>query len=171
MAIIAWFPKGWFGTIFDNETEHVSTKPDPCKLRLAVDQDQVESNLGGVSYNIRRRDGNHNEMAYEMGRLTADKKAGAFYIATKGPNDDQPKERMYIDDNQAIFRVPITAPNLGGNSVGAILRAPGGQTELHMQGDGNLVVYDVRALQWVALWSTNSGKIREFREDGRYVNV
>ena len=60
------------------------------------------------------------------------------------------------------------APNIGSASTGTILRAPGGQTELHMQGDGNLVTYDVRTSPWTPLWSSMQGKLRDFREDGQY---
>lgn len=67
----------------------------------------------------------------------------------------------------------------GSGSGGAFLRAPGAQTELHCQGDGNAVMYDVRPgiIQpegandrngWVALATFAGGKIRDFREDGNY---
>lgn len=114
--IIAPFPNGWLGTYDMNETEAVSTVKDPPKHRLAVQAGQVESNLGGVSFNIRRSDGRHEEYAYLMGRLNGGN--GAAYIATRGPGEGQPRERFYIDHGKAIFRVPIEAPNLGGGTGG-----------------------------------------------------
>ena len=57
------------------------------------------------------------------------------------------------------------------------MRAPGGQTELHCQGDGNAVMYDVRPgltvdgqpRVRVPLSTLKDGRIRDFREDGQYV--
>lgn len=80
-----------------------------------------------------------------------------------------------------VFEVPVIAPNLGGSSslAPSCLRAPGGQCELHCQGDGNAVMYDVRPniIQpvgandqngWVPLSTLAGGRIRDFREDGDY---
>ena len=164
MGLIASFVHGWFGAYDDNETEHVSTIPDPCKVRLAVNADQVESNLGAVSFNQRRSDGRHEEYAYMMGRMTADKQAGAVYVAVRPSPNQGTREVLYIDPSVAAFRVPIEASNYPP----ALLRAPGGQTELHMQGDGNLVTYDVRTNPWTPLWSSMQGNVRDFREDAQY---
>ena len=165
---IADFSWGWIGTIFDNEIEIVSTKSDPPKIRLAVQSDIVESNLGSVSFNLRRPDGNHEEYGYVMGRLTADRQQGALYVALRARGEEQSRQVLYLDPGVLISRVPIMAPNIGSASTGTILRAPGGQTELHMQGDGNLVTYDVRTSPWTPLWSSMQGKLRDFREDGQY---
>jgi len=113
MAKIADFPWGWIGTYDDNEIEIVSTIPDPPKIRLAVDASKVESNLGGVTFNLRRADGRHEEYGYIMGRLTADKRAGSLYVALRHAGEPQSREVLYIDPTVALFRVPVIAPNSG----------------------------------------------------------
>lgn len=113
---IADFPWGWIGSYDDNEIEIVSTIPDPPKVRLAVVEGKVESNLGGVTFNVRRNDGRHEEMGYVMGRLTADKQEGAMYVALRPRGEGSSREVLYIDPHVALFRVPVFAPNLGGSS-------------------------------------------------------
>lgn len=115
MSKIADFPLGWIGCYDDNEIEVVSTIPDPPKVRLAVADGKVESNLGGVSFNIRRDDGRHDEMGYLMGRLTADKRSAAIYAALAPARGQACREVFYIDTQQAVFLVPVIAP--GGSRV------------------------------------------------------
>lgn len=141
MGRIADFPWGWVGTYDDNELEVVSTRSDPPKVRLAVEAGLVESNLGAVSFNLRRPDGRHEEYGYVMGRLTADKQEGALYVALRPRGEQQSREVLYIDPNQAIFRVPVSAPNLGGGGTPSILASPNGRVVLAAQSDGNLVLY------------------------------
>ena len=129
-------PFGYIGSYDDNEVEIVSTMSDPPKIRLAVDADKVESNLGSVSFNLRRSDGRHEEMAYIMGRLTADKQAGALYLATRAPGAEQAEERLYIDHTAAIFRVPV----IGAGGASSILQSPNGRLQLAAQNDDNLRV-------------------------------
>lgn len=132
---------GWFGAIFDNELELVSTKQDPPKLRLAVEQDKVESNLGAISFNQRRPDGNHEEYGYVMGRMTADKQGGAVYIAARGA-DGVTREVAYFDAGHVIFQAPIQAPGLSpGGPAPAILQSADGRVVLAAQNDENLVLY------------------------------
>lgn len=109
MSIWHTLVSGFVGPTGDNEVEVVSTKPDPPKIRLAVESDKVESNLGSISFNTRRVDGSgtHDEMAYVMGRLTADKKGGAVYIAAAPAKGANCQEVFYIDNGTAIFRVPV----------------------------------------------------------------
>lgn len=102
--------QGWFGTLNDNELELNSTIGDPTKLRLAVHESQVESNLGGISFNRSRDDGQHHEDALIMGRLTANKQGGAVFVAVRpqhGNNDEDVREVAYFDDGVALFRVPV----------------------------------------------------------------
>jgi len=133
-------PFGWVGTYDDNEVEIVSTKADPPKLRLAIDADKVESNLGAVSFNLRRPDGRHEELALVQGRLTADKQAGAVYIAVRPPGGAGVKEVAYFDSRTAQFRV--------------------GSWMLSFQEDGNLVVYDVsNAWATTPVWSWKTGAL------------
>lgn len=151
-------PFGWIGPYAENEVEIVSTKSDPPKIRLAVETNKVESNLGNISFNLRRPDGIHEEMAYVMGRLTASKQASALYLATRGPNDQQPSERVYIDDTVAFFRVPVIAPNLGTSERVTQFYSDDGRYCYNVQGDptpeypnGRIVQYDTSGPKWVAV--------------------
>lgn len=163
MSKIADFRWGWIGTYDDNEIEIVSTISDPPKVRLAVQAGKVESNLGGVTFNIRRDDGRHEEYGYIMGRLTADKQAGAIYFATRGPGDSQAKERAYLDHTGAYFRVPM----IGSSAVGVTdtMWAPGGLSFTQQQADGNFVTYVTsvpfsKAGEHVkAVWSAWTGRL------------
>jgi hypothetical protein len=158
-------PCGWVGPYGDNEVEIVSTISDPVKVRLAVDEGVVESNLGSVSMNVRRGDGVHEEVAYVMGRLTGNtKRMGALYLATRGPNDAQPQERLYIDHTAAIFQVPIMAPGLGeGGGGGGVnrqrLESVSGRFIYQLQDDpahlpfGKIIVYDTQFPGRPGLWT------------------
>lgn len=114
-------PRGYVGTYDDNEVEIVSTMADPPKLRLAVDAGKVESNLGAVSFNLRRPDGRHEEYGLVMGRLTADKQAGAIYIAVRPSGSQDVQEVAYFDASNIVLF--------------------GGRLHLANQGDGNFVLY------------------------------
>ena len=137
-------PTGLFRSCGDDEIclEEI-TVSDPVKIRLAVREDLVESNLGALSWNKLRRDGRgtHDEYGYLMGRLTADKQAGAMYVALRPRGQESSREVLYIDTNVAIFRVPVIAPNLGGGG-GSFLTS--GAYQLHLQSsDGNTVLYEI----------------------------
>jgi hypothetical protein len=119
MAIITNFLRGYFGTYAkaDNELELVSTMRDPGAFRMGVLKRLLESNLGKWSWNTVREDGTHDEHAYAQGRMMAGVDGGAMYIATRAPGQEDCKERFYIDSGQAVFRVPVSAPNLGAGAV------------------------------------------------------
>ena len=105
---------GWLGTINDNEIELSTTMRDPVKLRLSIHENKVESNLGAISWNRLRDDGQHHQDAELMGRLTANKKGGAVYIAVRpqnGNDHEDVQEVAYFDSGAVIFRAPIQAPN------------------------------------------------------------
>lgn len=151
-------PFGYVGTYDANEIEIVSTIKDPPKIRLVVDADKVESNLGCVSFNTRRPDGEHDEHAYVMGRLTADKQGGALYLGVRAPGSQHVREVLYLDSGQAIFRVPIVAPNLmsGAGSDG---RFYSGDRRFcwNFQTDGSVVLYATHGstdeTTWTARWA------------------
>ena len=147
MSIIATFPWGWLGTVGDNEIEVVSTKSDPPKVRLAVEADTVESNLGAVSFNLIQPNGTHQEYGYVMGRLTADKQEGALYVAVRPRGQQSSKEVLYVDPNQAIFRVPAVVD----------LQSLNGLFRLQLQDDGNLVLLSLQTGQ--PTWSAWTGPL------------
>lgn len=132
----AWrtLTKGWWGPNGDNETELISTIPDPTKHRQGVLASVVESNLGGHSYNTVRSDGTNDEYVLTMGRLTADKLEGAYYIACRRRDGQEVREVFYIDPNAAIIRAPLTASL-------DILTSRNDKYRLVLQNDGNIVGY------------------------------
>ena len=166
MGKIADLPDGGSLNTYDlNEIEIVSGHKDPCKIRYAVPQrfiDQGLTNLGAVSFNIQRADGRHEEKALVMGRLNGPRGAqfGALYLATAPPGSDEVRERLYIDHQQAIFQVPISAPNLGGGAEPGVFKHPNGRAWFVIQHDGNLVVYWNRVpfdySTGVAQWASNT---------------
>lgn len=135
--------KGWFGPFGDNETELVATNPDPPKHRLGVKQSQVESNLGGLSWGIVRDEAgnNHDEYGLFMGRLTADKQSGAFYLALRPAGQADVREILYGDTSVLISRVPIHAPNI--QPLGRYYHE-GGRFCTIFQADGHIVEYEIR---------------------------
>jgi hypothetical protein len=128
-------PWGWVESYDDNELAIVSTIKDPPKIRLAVDADKVESNLGAVSFNLRRSDGRHEEYAVVMGRLTADRRGGALYLAVRPPGDESVREIAYFDSGAVVFRAPISAPNLSGSSRPSGFTSDDGAYIYNVQGD------------------------------------
>lgn len=165
MTKIADFPWGWVGTYDDNEIEIVSTISDPPKVRLAVQAGKPESNLGSLSFNIRRDDGRHEEYGYIMGRLTANKDAGAVYVALRPAGQQDCRSVLYIDPNVAIFGVPVVAPGggVGGGPVDKMV-SNNGRFVTVQQGDGNFVTYDLQLGPEgdpnAAVWSAWSGRIQ-----------
>lgn len=158
------FPFGFVGAIGENEVEIVSTKPDPPKVRLAVEQGQAESNLGAVSFNLRRPDGTHDEYAYVMGRLTSASptfpRGGAVYVAVRPPGSDTTREVLYLDNERAIFSVPIAAPNLGPAGRVSRFYSDDGRYCYNVQGDpqpgapfGRMVIYDTHHSQDETTWT------------------
>lgn len=125
--------------INDNGLAVESKISDPAELSVSVDVDKVESNIGKVRFDLRRSDGVHEEYAYIMGRLTADKKGGAIYIATRGPEGDQCVERFYIDHTAAVFSVDSNQSE--GPIAGSILKSSNGRLVLACQDDDNFVLY------------------------------
>jgi len=154
---IADLPWGWLETYDDNEIAIVSTIPDPPKVRLAVEAGMVESNLGAVSFNLRRADGRHEEYGYVMGRLTADKQEGALYIGLRPRGEQSCREVLYLDPSGAHFRVPIVAPGLGITVPPAAapneLVSPSGTHRLSLQDDGNFVVYRMESSGGKPVWA------------------
>ena len=168
MGFTKWFnlPYGDFGNYDDNEVRVRSSIRDPVKVRLSVDESQVESNLGGVSFNKTRSDNRDEEQALIMGRMNGG--SGAIYMATRRQGDQPSQERFYIDHTRALFHVPIFAPNLPSQGVETsrfystyVNPVTGETTRLcfNPQADpdsyGDIVVYDTKNTtdesQWVAV--------------------
>lgn len=179
---------GWFEPFDDNELHLHSLNADPPKFRLSVDEHNTdEGNLGGLSLNTRRDVGESvgelDEWVFAGGRLIHDRTRGAFVIAVaeQQPNGQpgEVREVALFAPHAIVFNVPVEGLQVQNMAV-TFLRAPGGETELHCQGDGNAVMYDVRPfstiegqrqpvfMPGVPLATLKDGKIRDFREDGQY---
>ena len=133
---------GWFGTVEDNELELVSTFPDPTKIRFAIDAGKVESNLGALSWNMRRTE-----------------QEGALYFAVRNRSEQSVREVFYLDPSAAIFRVPVYAPNLGGGG-GVSDHLQAAANSLYIQADGNFVIYErvgeTQCQRWAITWIGSS---------------
>lgn len=155
---------GYIGRYDANEIEIVPGHKDPCKIRFAVPQEYIDqglTNLGAFSGNIKRGDGRHDEKALVMLRLNGPREAqcGAVYIATAPPGSDKVQERFYIDHQQAIFRVPIIAPNLTSQIPGRFYTGDGRYC-YNVQGDptpefphGRIVQYDTHGSTDESTWT------------------
>jgi len=143
------------------------------KVRLAILKALVDSNIGAISWNTAEWIGSElrqQEMAYLMGRLTADKTGGAVYLAIRPAGKDTTEEVFYIDNGVAIFHVPVQAPNIGaGGDQKPRIRHEGGRLLSTFQRDGNEVLYDMwnrvtltpepDETKWTALWSRWDGTL------------
>ena len=126
--------------IHDNALAVESKISDPAEVAVSVDADKVESNLGKVRFDLRRSDGVHEEYAYVMGRLTADKQEGALYFAVRKRDEQQAREILYMDPNGIVSQVPIIGANTN-MGIGSQIKSPNGQLLLATQDDENLVLY------------------------------
>ena len=137
MSIFHQLIRGFIGSIGDNEVEIASTMPDPPKVRLAVEEGQVENNLGCVSFNTRRPSGTHDEYGYVMGQRING--GGTVYAATKAPGQENCQQRWFVNHERFISHVPFQAPNLHENK----LISTDKRFVLVLQPDGHQVQYDL----------------------------
>jgi len=184
------------GLTMDGMELTIAQKDDPAALRLASRGSGARIK-GKISYNHLRDDGRGEELAYDCGGLADDAPLDGSDLrgqltANIRVRHDSETETVWVATTAFLGRVwtgmrnslgwlwKFSYPNddrpRDAVSPPALLRAPGGETETHMQGDGNLVTYDVRIgltldgrpTGWVPLWATASGKLRDFRPDGHY---
>jgi hypothetical protein len=187
LARIVDLSEGFVEGIEKNEFGVVSTTDDPPKIRQGVDKRVLGTHggrsLGCLSFDVVILDAygrvaSRDEHVLQQGKRT-DAAGGEWYLGLKRPGMGSTDEAMG-DAVTASWeegfrsRMPVYAPafyTLSGEQFAApaatpaptrggsvnILVAPGGETELHMQGDGNLVVYDVRDPDnWKVIWSSGS---------------
>ena len=79
-----------------------------------------------------------------------------FSVSLQRPNttDDANMVRVVeMYHNEIKFLVPT---NLGASNTPSFLRSQNGAFEVHQQGDGNLVLYDVRTSPWIPLWASGT---------------
>lgn len=140
--------------IHDNGLTVESKIADPAELSVSIDADKVESNIGKVRFDLRRSDGVHEEYAYVMGRLTADKQEGAIYFAVKKRGEQQAREVLYIDPNGITSQIPI----VGATPARSLIQSPNGKVVLACQDDGNLVLY-IDGIAQKAVWGLPPEKL------------
>lgn len=172
---------------------------DVIKLRIQafVPEGRNKFYIGAISMDVLTRD-EHGIHTTEVGFLEfavdefvdGDKDPvpiiSAFLTSTIHGSEDKDEKRIFTAAQKGVrvfvpFYANDTPPPIAALPIAAEppirLRAPGGQTELHCQGDGNAVMYDVRPGitppvgdpgPWVALSTLKDGKLRDFREDGDY---
>jgi hypothetical protein len=144
-----------------NELSVRSLIDDPPKVRLEAPPGSLSKGL--VTWGTRRPDGRFEELALFQGKQDERVRDDPLnftgeidvFVRRHDPNsgDDRQFLRVLTIRHDGVqFHVPVTvqaAPT-------SFLRSHDGRFELHMQGDGNLVVYDTAEPTWRAIWSSNS---------------
>ncbi len=141
-----------------NELSIVSTVEDPPGLRLAT---LNGGSLGKLSFNRMRPDGVQEEIVLLQGKederyrgASPPAQAGEVTLHLRRPFADGDGAMVPIATlryDGVTFHVPTTS---GGAAVPEFLRSADGRFRCHMQGDGNLVVYDEETGQ--AVWASGS---------------
>ena len=139
-------PYGEFRAFDENETLHRSLKSDPCKARLSVKQELVESNLGAISCNIERTSGELDEMGLFGVRLLPDG-SGAFFVAIADAQG-QPAREILVASRHG----------LSGPAAGRVTRfyTDGGKFCVNWQDDSGQpvgVVYDTHLSADEGTWT------------------
>ena len=137
----------------NNEISIVSTVDDPSGVRLAA---AAGGSLGKISFNRLRSDGVQEEVALLQGKIderyrSPEQLVGELRLDLRKPSggDEGGMAPIFIARHDGIqFFVPTTA------SAPEFLRSNNNRFRLHMQGDGNLVIYDDAAGSVV--WASNT---------------
>lgn len=160
MAFDFLLPDGYFRSVGQNEVELVSTAEDPPKVRMGAVSGK---GLGALSFNrVRASDGRNEEHVLLQGKEDdrvgmLGRAAGSMTLHLKRPDmtGDAAMAPVYEAYHDRVeFKVPITAPGLGGGGVPPQLVSPNGRFLLNMQDDGNLVKYELVNGVWVDRWAT-----------------
>lgn len=104
--LIAKLPNGSVESFDANEVAIISDIADPSKLRLAIPEDLVESNLGAVSCNTRRVDGEQDERVTFGARSLGDGR-WAFFVSVQYPGEQQVREVLLATSDGLYANVPI----------------------------------------------------------------
>lgn len=107
-------PAGHIGAYDLNEQEIVSRAGDPVKVRGAVYEDVVETNLAAFSGNTKRRGGDekHDEYGLVMIQRRGPEGAreGAVSIEVRPRDDQNVRQVFYVDNNLCRISVPVELP-------------------------------------------------------------
>ena len=136
---------------------------DPPKVRLEAPPGSLSKGL--LTWATRRPDGRFEEVALLQGKQDERVREDALnftgevdvFIRRHDPStgdDAQFRRVMTLRHDGVHFHVPV---NVSETAPSSLLRSSDGRFELHMQGDGNLVIYDTTASPgWRPIWSSNS---------------
>lgn len=151
MADLHDLPHGKVITYDDNEVAIVSEIADPPKLRFGVRDTLVESNLGMLSCNTVRVDGEQDEWATIGARLTNNRSEGAIALCVRPQGREDVIEAVLITPRGVYFNVPL----IGATQKTDTLYSGNGKYKLVMQGDGNIVAYRADGS---VLWASNTNE-------------
>lgn len=136
---------------------------DPPKVRLEAPPGSLSKGL--VTWATRRPDGQFEELALLQGKQDERVREDPLnftgevdvFVRRHDPNtgdDVQFRRVMTLRHDGVHFHVPV---NVGDAAPTSFLRSSDGRFELHMQGDGNLVIYDTTTSpNWRPIWASNS---------------
>ena len=157
---IANLPGGALEAYDDNEINLRSDIKDPGKYRTSVDDGKVESNLGSVSHNTRRPNGELDERVQYGGRLLGDG-TPAFFVALAINKGDPVSEHLVISRHG--LSGPAAPSSVGAAQSGRFVHE-GGRFVTTYQGDGHVVTRDTHGTadeaQWEPVWSSWHGLLK-----------
>ena len=154
---IATLPHGVLEPYDDNEINLRSDIKDPGKYRTSVEDNLVESNLGSVSHNTRRANGELDERVQYGGRLLGDG-TPAFFVALGIKKGDPVSEQLVVS------RHGLSGPAAARSAASGRMYHEGGRFVTIYGDDGHVVTYDMHRTsdepQWNPVWSSWHGLLR-----------
>lgn len=130
MSVIAELPYGSVESFDDNEVTIISEIADPPKLRLAVPDDLVEANIGAISCNTRRANGEQDEYVTFGARALSDGR-WAFFVAVRYPGEQDVREVLLATSDGIYGNEPFKGSGSGIQ--------PGDKIALRSMSNGKLV--------------------------------
>lgn len=134
---------------------------DAAAIRLGAPE--AQGGLGKISFDALA--GSRKEMVLFIGAQSPGR-GGEFSLNLLRPGGSSTDANMvkvlWGNHEQGIhFTLPIFAPNLGGGSGGLqdYIASPDGRFRLYMQGDGNVVRYEIVETTLCPRWSEFTGTI------------
>ena len=129
-------PHGALEPYDDNEINLRSDIRDPGKYRTSVDEGKVESNLGSVSHNTRRPNGELDERVQYGGRLLGDG-TPAFFVSL-GIHKGDP-----VTEHLVVSRHGVSGPAAPRAATSGRVYHEGGRFVTIYGADGHVVTLDI----------------------------
>lgn len=152
-----------------NELTIGSKIDDPPKLRLTYPISSSGGGGGAISYNASTSAGticwgsdqhemamDRVEQASDVRGNTANLKAERNFLLNDGSGSSDSamqKPLSFIWNAITKILLPLTG---GGGGSSNFVQSDNGRFRLYVQGDGNLVLYDVSTAPWTAMWNTGT---------------